>query len=164
MIEDIAGQMVAAGLSITEGRRPEEIADRYYEKQALARAHVPEKTVRMLRDYLAIAGEPEAALAQIGTLAEVHELSTNASLKSIRRHAENLAARAPESDLVFETGFSPRLDYYTGLVFEFSGTDDAVLVSGGQYDRLLQRLGAEEEIAASGCAVWVDRLAGEGAE
>ena len=33
-----------------------------------------------------------------------------------------------------------------------------VLASGGEYDRMLERLGAEEPVKASGCALWVDRL------
>ena len=38
------------------------------------------------------------------------------------------------------------------------GKQGAVLASGGQYDRLLTRLGATIAVTASGCAVWVDRL------
>ena len=56
---------------------------------------------------------------------------------------------------------SPRLDYYTGIVFEMTGPGGEILASGGQYDRLLQRLGATAPIAASGCSVWVDRLEAE---
>jgi ATP phosphoribosyltransferase regulatory subunit len=41
------------------------------------------------------------------------------------------------------------------------GQGGAILVSGGQYDRLLERLGAKAPIAASGCALWVDRLEAE---
>ena len=41
------------------------------------------------------------------------------------------------------------------------GAGGAVLASGGQYDRLLERLGATAPIAASGCALWVDRLEAE---
>ncbi|UXN73764.1 ATP phosphoribosyltransferase regulatory subunit [Devosia sp. A8/3-2] len=60
-----------------------------------------------------------------------------------------------------DAGFSPRLDYYTGIVFEMTGPNGEVLASGGQYDRLLERLGATAPIAASGCSVWVDRLEAE---
>lgn len=60
--------------------------------------------------------------------------------------------------MTFDAAFSPRLDYYTGVVFEMTGQGGQVLASGGQYDRLLERLGATSRIAASGCAVWVDQL------
>ena len=33
-----------------------------------------------------------------------------------------------------------------------------VLASGGEYDRMLERLGASEAVNATGCALWVDRL------
>ena len=48
--------------------------------------------------------------------------------------------------------------YYTGIVFEMTGSDGEVLASGGEYDRMLERLGAGEPVKASGCALWVDRL------
>ena len=44
--------------------------------------------------------------------------------------------------VIFDASFSPRLDYYTGIVFEMTGRNGDVLASGGQYDRLLERLGA----------------------
>ena len=80
-------------------------------------------------------------------------------LKSLRRH---LAAFGSAASVSFEAGFSPRLDYYTGIVFEMAGAG-GILASGGQYDRLLERLGATSRIAASGCSVWVDRLEAEAA-
>jgi len=62
---------------------------------------------------------------------------------------------------VFDASFSPRLDYYTGVVFEMTGRHGEVLASGGEYDRLLNRLGATEPVTASGCALWTDRLEAE---
>jgi ATP phosphoribosyltransferase regulatory subunit len=34
------------------------------------------------------------------------------------------------------------------------------MVGGGRYDRLLQHLGATDEIPAVGCSFWLDRIAG----
>jgi ATP phosphoribosyltransferase regulatory subunit len=57
------------------------------------------------------------------------------------------------------TPASPRVSIIiTGLVFDMPGPDGQPLVSGGQYDRLMERLGATAPIAAAGCAAWVDRL------
>ena len=39
-----------------------------------------------------------------------------------------------------------------------TGSDGEILASGGEYDRMLERLGAPEPVSASGCALWVDRL------
>jgi ATP phosphoribosyltransferase regulatory subunit len=157
LIEDVTARMVSAGLSLSEGRTPEEIADRYIEQQALDAAHVPAATLKLLRDYLAIRGDALGALRQVEALGEQHRLFFGAPLRAIRRHLDGLG----EARVTFDASFSPRLDYYTGIVFEMRGQGDTILVSGGQYDRLLERLGATAPIAASGCALWVDRLEAE---
>ncbi|MFC3705520.1 ATP phosphoribosyltransferase regulatory subunit [Devosia honganensis] len=157
LVEDVTARMVSAGLSLSDGRGPAEIAERYLEQQALDAAQVPPATLRLLRDYLAIRGDALSALRQIEALGERHRLFLGAPLRTIRRHLEGLG----EARVGFDASFSPRLDYYTGIVFEMRGQGDTVLASGGQYDRLLERLGATAPIAASGCALWVDRLEAE---
>ena len=157
LVEDVTEQMVAAGLSLSEGRTPDEIADRYLEQQALDAAHVPPATLKLLRDYLAISGPVLQALTQVEALAAQHRLMLGAPIRTIRRHLNGLG----EARVSFDANFSPRLDYYTGIVFEMTGPRGEVLASGGQYDRLLERLGAKAPIAASGCSVWVDRLEAE---
>ncbi|MBU1176146.1 MAG: ATP phosphoribosyltransferase regulatory subunit [Alphaproteobacteria bacterium] len=159
---DVAGRMAAAGLPFDTSRAPAEIAARYLEKQALAAAYVPGETIQLLTDYLGVAGPVETALATIGGLIETPPAGFEVARAAIRRHFETLGQCLPGAEIVFDAGFAPRLDYYTGLVFEMTGEDGAVLASGGEYDRLLQRLGAGREIAASGCALWVDRLEKEG--
>lgn len=157
LVEDITARMVASGLSLSEGRSPDEIADRYLEQQALDAAHVPATTLKLLRDYLAISGDVLSALRRIDALATEHRLMLGAPIRAIRRHLDGLG----EARVDFDASFSPRLDYYTGIVFEMTGRAGAILASGGQYDRLLERLGAKAPIAASGCALWVDRLEAE---
>lgn len=149
--------MLTNGLSLTESRSPEEIAQRYLEKQALEAAHVPAETIDLLRRYLAISGAADTALAQIEAMRGLIDLPIDAT----RRRVDQLRLSGKASNLVFDAAFSPRLDYYTGITFEMTGQGRGVLVSGGQYDRLLQRLGANEQIPAVGCAVWVDRLEAE---
>jgi ATP phosphoribosyltransferase regulatory subunit len=155
---ELTEQMLAAGFNPEAGRRPDEIAARHAEKQALAAAHVPLATVELLRRYLAIADRAVTALEQIEMLAAAEKLDLAAPLAALRRHLATLRAFAPQAKLTFDASFSPRLDYYTGIVFEMVGKRGAVLASGGQYDRLLTRLGATIPVTASGCAVWVDRL------
>ncbi len=41
----------------------------------------------------------------------------------MRNHAAALAALSPKADVIFDASFSPRLDYYTGIVFEMTGSD-----------------------------------------
>ena len=68
------------------------------------------------------------------------------------------SALSPKAAVIFDASFSPRLEYYTGVVFEMTGENGDVLASGGEYDRLLERLGATEHVTASGCALWTNRL------
>lgn len=153
--------MLTNGLSLTESRGPDEIARRYLEKQALEAAHVPAAAIELLRAYLSISGEPDAALAAIGALAEQGGFELSGAIEDAAASVAQLRNGGHLNGLVFDAGFSPRLDYYTGITFEMTGTDGAVLVSGGQYDRLLKRLGAETEIPSVGCAIWVERLEAE---
>ncbi|MCS6760286.1 MAG: ATP phosphoribosyltransferase regulatory subunit, partial [Candidatus Devosia euplotis] len=157
LIEDVTAQMVASGLSLSGGRTPDEIADRFLEQQALDAAHVPPTTLKLLRDYLAISGPVLQTLAQVEALAHRNRLMLGAPIRAIRRHLNSLG----EARVSLDTSFSPRLDYYTGIVFELTSPSGEILASGGQYDRLLERLGATAPIAASGCSVWVDRLEAE---
>ncbi|WP_375449825.1 ATP phosphoribosyltransferase regulatory subunit [uncultured Devosia sp.] len=157
LIDDITEQMVAAGLSLSQGRTPAEIADRYLEQQALDAEHVPAPTLGLLRDYLAISGPALQSLTRLEALVHGAGIDLSVPLTSIRRHLNGLG----QAVVTFDAGFSPRLDYYTGIVFEMTGPSGEILASGGQYDRLLERLGAVAPIAASGCSVWLDRLEAE---
>ena len=49
----------------------------------------------------------------------------------------------------------------TEFAYRELGPGGEVLASGGEYDRLLNRLGATEPVTASGCALWTDRLEAE---
>src|SRR5690606_16421051 len=113
----------------------------------------------LLHAYLALSGEAGPTLDAVERLSRDNGIALSGALEAARVRAEQL--RAGNGDIVFDAGFSPRLDYYTGVVFEITDRDGAVLASGGQYDRLLTRLGAASEVPAVGCAVWVDRLEAE---
>lgn len=158
LVDEIAERMAADGLPPSTGRTAEEIADRLLEKRALATALVPERTIATLTAYLDIAGPLDRIGDEIAALAGPAAKALAPALAALGDHALALRERAPKAKLVFDAGFAPRLDYYTGLVFEMAGADGALLASGGQYDRLMQRLGATAPIPAAGCALWVDRL------
>jgi ATP phosphoribosyltransferase regulatory subunit len=158
VIEIVTDSMLSAGLSLIGSRTPEEIADRYLEKQALDAARIPERTVRLLQEYLSVAERADIAFDRIGAMCQAHGFDFEEPLFEVRNHAAALAALSPKADVIFDASFSPRLDYYTGIVFEMTGIHGEVLASGGEYDRLLDRLGATEQVTASGCALWVERL------
>jgi len=161
LIATITRQMLEDGLSLVEGRPPEEIADRLLEKQALAAARVPPKSIDLLRAYLAMSGPVDETLQEVETLFASAAINLADSVEKVRTHAAAMAQILDGAKVGFDAGFSPRLHYYTGLVFEITALGDEILASGGQYDRLLQSLGADRQIPASGCALWVQRLQAE---
>lgn len=161
-IADFIGElMLTHGISPHASRSPSEIAARYSEKRAREAARVPAATLELLRDYLAIKGAPDIAFAAVADLAHAHGLDLGDALARAA-HRTAMLATGLGIAATFDAGFSPRLDYYTGVIFEV-GAATGVLVSGGQYDRMLRRLGAQEDVPAVGCAVWVDRLEQEAA-
>lgn len=162
LTDEITEQMLQSGLSLSEGRKPQDIADRYLEKQALAAAKVPATTIELFTEYLQIKGTVELAIDQVQVLLSTAGIELKNPIQSLRNNAEQLKIRFPNSPINFEADFSPRLHYYTGLVFELLDKNSKTLASGGQYDRLLQALGASSQISASGCALWVKRLEQEG--
>src|SRR5690606_6218598 len=98
---------------------------------------------------------------RIAAMCRAHGFDFDEPLYEVRTHAAALAALSPNADVIFDASFSPRLDYYTGIVFEMTGIEGDILASGGEYDRLLDRLGATEPAPARGCALWVERLEAE---
>jgi ATP phosphoribosyltransferase regulatory subunit len=158
VIEIVTDAMLSGGLSLIGSRTPEEIADRYLEKQALDAAPVPAETVALLQDYLSIADAADSAFDRIAALCADAGFDFSEPLFQVRNHAAQLQALSPSAEVVFDASFSPRLDYYTGIVFEMTGSDGAILASGGEYDRMLERLGSPEPVNASGCSLWVDRM------
>lgn len=158
IIEIVTDNMLSAGLSLVGSRQPEEIADRYLEKQALDAVPIPAGMVALLVEYLAVIDTPGRAFDRIRLMAGDAGLDLEEPLDAVRMHAAALTALSPRAEVIFDASFSPRLDYYTGVVFEMTGVDGDILASGGEYDRLLDRLGAPEPVAASGCALWTDRL------
>ena len=158
VIEIVTDAMLSGGLSLIGSRTPEEIADRYLEKQALESAPIPPETVALLQNYLSVSDSTETAFERISEMCKAAGFDFDEPLYQVRNHAAALAALSPNADVIFDASFSPRLDYYTGIVFEMTGADGEVLASGGEYDRLLDRLGASQPVTASGCALWTERL------
>jgi len=158
VIEIVTDAMLSGGLSLIGSRTPEEIADRYLEKQALESAPVPPETVQLLQRYLAVSDRADAALDEIASMCHQAGFDIEEPLYQVRNHAGALQALSPHADVIFDASFSPRLDYYTGIVFEMTGSDGEVLASGGEYDRMLERLGSDVPVTATGCALWVNRL------
>jgi ATP phosphoribosyltransferase regulatory subunit len=154
-----------AGINAVGGRSVGEIADRFLEQSALgAGAKLPRDVRGLIERFLAIAGDPDEAAADLRALASESNMTQalGPALDLFESRTGFLAARGIDLKHVrFSTAFGRGFDYYTGFVFELtdpSRTGDP-LVAGGRYDGLLMRLGAPEPIPAVGFAAWIERLA-----
>ncbi len=124
---------------------------------------MPGATRGLIEKFLAIAGDPDEAAAELRALASSAGVALGPALDLFESRAGFLAARGVDvGGIRFSTAFGRGLDYYTGFVFELHdrGTPpNGPLVAGGRYDELLTRLGARSPIPAVGFAVWIERVA-----
>jgi ATP phosphoribosyltransferase regulatory subunit len=157
-----------AGITTVGGRTVGEIAERFLEQAALGAATtLPGATRTLIEKFLAIAGDPDEAAVELRALAVSAGLKIEPALDLFESRAGFLAARGVDVGRIkFSTAFGRGLDYYTGFVFELHdphAAPNGPLVAGGRYDELLTRLGAKSSIPAVGFAVWIERVAGNGA-
>jgi ATP phosphoribosyltransferase regulatory subunit len=153
-----------AGISAVGGRSVGEIADRFLEQATLSvHTALPRETRTLIERFLAIAGEPDEAAAELRALAQDAAITLDAALDLFESRTGFLAARGIDvSRIRFSTAFGRGLDYYTGFVFELhdaGARDLGQLVAGGRYDGLLTRIGSPAPIPAVGFAAWIERLA-----
>ena len=160
LVEDL---LAIAGIVPVGGRTAGEIADRFLE-QAAARSDpgVSAEQQAVLRRFLAISGDPDAASAQLRRLAADAGLRLAAALDSFDQRVGFLAARGMRvHEFVYAAAFVRDLDYYTGFVFEAvdaSAPQSRPVLGGGRYDCLARRMGASSDFPAVGAAIWVERL------
>jgi ATP phosphoribosyltransferase regulatory subunit len=156
-----------AGISAVGGRSVGEIADRFLEQSALgAQSSLPKQTRALIERFLAVAGDPDEAAAELRALAQDAGLALDGALDLLESRTGFLAARGIDvSRIHFSTAFGRGVDYYTGFVFELhdrQARGGGQLVAGGRYDGLLMRIGSPTAIPAVGFAVWIERLAAQG--
>lgn len=160
LVEDL---LSIAGISSVGGRSAGEIAERFLE-QASQRggAAIAAEQRDLIARFLAVSGDPDAASAKLRKLAKAARLDLTQALDSFDTRVNFIAARGLDpAKMAFSGGFSRRLDYYSGFVFEAhhrAGADGKPVIGGGRYDGLLTSLGAKAEIPAVGAAIWIERL------
>ena len=153
--------MTIAGTTNVGGRTVAEIADRFLEQSTLKAGALPRDATKIIKRFLAIAGDPNDAVAQLRALAADARLDINAAIDQLESRVGFMARRGIDfAKMRFATSFGRGLDYYTGFEFELHKTGDGVepLVAGGRYDGLMTQLGAAAPIPAVGFSVWVEAL------
>jgi ATP phosphoribosyltransferase regulatory subunit len=156
-----------AGISQVGGRSAGAIAERFLAKasaQAQGGAGLNAGNRELIERYCAIGGDPDAAAAAVRALAREAGLThagLDAALALFEERTGFMAARGlPVERFRFSGGFARNLDYYTGFIFEVTGSAGGpTLVGGGRYDGLLQQLGSPVPLPAVGCAFWLSRCA-----
>jgi len=160
----VADLMSIAGATNVGGRSTAEIADRFLEQSTLA-ASLPTETAALIERFLAISGEPDAALAQLRALVVDTGIDITSAIDRLESRIGFMAARGLDTRAMrFATAFGRGVDYYTGFEFELHRRNNGAepLVAGGRYDGLMTRLGSRQPIAAVGFSVWIETLAQAG--
>ena len=153
--------MSIAGTTNVGGRTVAEIADRFLEQSTLKSGALPRDALTTIKRFLAIAGDPDEAVAQLRALADDTKLNLTAAIDQLESRVGFMAARGIDTSLTrFSTSFGRGLDYYTGFEFELHAKGNGIepLVAGGRYDGLMTQLGATTPIPAVGFSVWIETL------
>jgi ATP phosphoribosyltransferase regulatory subunit len=153
--------MSIAGATNVGGRSVSEIADRFLEQSTLKGGALPRNALETIKRFLAIAGDPDDALAQLRALAADANLDIAAAIDQFENRIGFMAARGIDTGKTrFSTSFGRGLDYYTGFEFELHSRRNGVepLVAGGRYDGLMTQLGASKPIPAVGFSIWIETL------
>jgi ATP phosphoribosyltransferase regulatory subunit len=119
----------------------------------------------VIKQFLAIAGDPGDAVARLRALAADTRLDITAAIDQFESRVGFMAARGIDTGKTrFSTSFGRGVDYYTGFEFELhasgqtKGNGVEPLVAGGRYDGLMTQLGAATPIPAVGFSVWIEAL------
>jgi ATP phosphoribosyltransferase regulatory subunit len=153
--------MSIAGTTNVGGRSVAEIADRFLEQSTLKAGALPQDALGTIKRFLAIAGDPDDAIAQLRALAKDSSLNISAAIDQFESRVGFMAARGIDTHATrFSTSFGRGLDYYTGFEFELHAKGNGVepLVAGGRYDGLMTQLGSAVPIPAVGFSVWIETL------
>jgi ATP phosphoribosyltransferase regulatory subunit len=153
--------MSIAGTTNVGGRTVAEIADRFLEQSTLKGGSLPRDALQTIKRFLAIAGDPDDAVAQLRALADEAKLDISAAIDQLESRIGFMATHGIDTARTrFSTSFGRGLDYYTGFEFELHSKGNGVepLVAGGRYDGLMTQLGSSTPIPAVGFSVWVETL------
>ncbi len=153
----------ARGIPFIGLRRPDEIVKRLANKAADAgETPLSKETVRIIEDYLHIAGSMPAAFEAIESLFAGAKLELGGAIAKARSLFEGLKEVAGATPIAFDAGFGRHFEYYTGMVFQIEIEGHGVagrIAGGGRYDGLIRALsGGKRDVPAVGAALHTERL------
>ncbi len=116
----------------------------------------PDERADALKKLLQIYGSPKKVLPALAELCEGNETAEQA-LKSLTDAAAVFSGTPAEAFVQIDFSSAADMNYYNGIVFRgfIDGVPESVL-SGGQYDVLMRKMG--REAGAVGFAVYLDLL------
>ncbi len=133
-------------------RNPHDLA------RACAEAGINEADTALLCEFVSIHGDMDSVLARLAPIARRHDAATVAMnrLSMLRDH---LGGTPYAEQIRFDFSIINDMNYYNGIVFcgFLDGICEGVL-SGGQYNKLMQRMG--RRAGAIGFALYLDLLEG----
>ncbi len=120
-----------------------------------AECGLPENAGEPLRQLVSLYGAPKSVMPRIRELAE--ENGAGEFADELARAAASFAGSGAENRIRIDFSASGDVKYYNGIAFKgfISGIPGSVL-SGGQYDRLMHRMGRRDR--AAGFAVFLNML------
>jgi ATP phosphoribosyltransferase regulatory subunit len=147
-----------AGIEPVGGRSAAEIVHRLAERAHLAASpRLTGAQAHLIRRFLGVAGEPEAALAAVAALAPAPSQALEQARHAWAQRVCAMAAAGVElARLRFSAAFGRAFGYYDGMVFEVRSSglgEEQPIAAGGRYDSLPAKLGAELNTGAVGCMV-----------
>jgi ATP phosphoribosyltransferase regulatory subunit len=161
---DVVGKFLErAKIPVAGTRTLEEITARVVDHALDAREKpLSKKTVKLIEDYLAVAGPTRAALARIDDLAAAAKIDLGDALETAQRRIDIFSEAGIDlANTEFHAEFGRDLEYYSGLVFQIEIPEAGragQIAGGGRYDTLLQSLGAPGPVPAVGSAIHTERL------
>ena len=115
---------------------------------------VPAKQAKLLGEFVGIYGQRDQVLTRLN---DICGGIAGKALEELRELSKLLDRLPCEDRIIFDFSVVNNMSYYNGIVFTgfLSGISDGIL-AGGQYDRLMQKLGRKS--GAIGFAVYLDLL------
>ncbi len=121
-----------------------------------AEAKIPDTATATLVEFVGIHGDMDSVLERLSPIARRHDAATVA-LERLTMLRDHLKGTSYASHIRFDFSIINDMNYYNGIVFcgFLDGICEGVL-SGGQYNKLMQRMGRRS--GAIGFALYLDLL------